>query len=792
MRKLTQINIGQPALSSNVIGKGLKHESANKQVCGDAPFIDDYPTPKGCLHAAVIVSSIAKGTITSLDLSAVAASAGVVKVVDHTAIPGEKDIGPIFKGDPLLVFDNVIKHHGQPIAFVLAKTERQAWQAAQKAVIEYNEDKASTEFASSVHLPPLLPVHTMAEQAPSQSLSESNSSETLTLDGDIHVGGQEHFYLETQASLAEVAEDGGIFLRCSTQNPTEIQKLVAEVLAIDFNRVTIDMRRMGGGFGGKESQASHWACFAALGAILTGKAVKIRLPRRIDMTATGKRHPFYNQYQLRTDKEGIIQKADIQIHGLCGHSPDLSDAIVDRAMFHADNAYYLGESHIEGHRLKTDTVSHTAFRGFGGPQGVVLIEKAMEQLAIETGQDALDLRLKNLYRPGKTTTPYGMEVDQHDTLKQVIEDLAQSCDYRARRQAIREHNQKQPIVKRGLALTPVKFGISFTAQHLNQAGALLHVYTDGSVQVSHGGTEMGQGLHTKIQQIVAHALGIDFDKVLVTSTRTDKVPNTSPTAASSGTDLNGMAAYNAAMIIKERVIEFAKAHYQSEQVRIEDGLVHCDEQALPWAEVVQKAYLARVSLSTTGFYKTPKIHYDRKTGKGRPFFYFAIGACCSEVSIDTLTGEMKVERVDILHDVGHSLNPAIDIGQIEGGYIQGLGWLTTEELVWHPESGRLLSDSPMNYKIPSIHDYPNEMNIALFDKANPEHSIYRSKAIGEPPFMHAISTWCAIYDAVAAVSSHQQAPQLHAPATGEAILMACESLRQQPQEVKRHADATLK
>nr|WP_321386044.1 xanthine dehydrogenase molybdopterin binding subunit [uncultured Vibrio sp.] len=782
MRKLTQVESGQTILpeSQQIVGKSYKHESADKQVCGEALYVDDYATPAGCLHAAVVTSTIAKGHITKLDLSDVERAEGVVKVLTEASIPGEKDIGTIFKGDPLLAIDNEIKYFGQPIALVLATTHELAWQAANLAKVEYTEtDDLALTYPKAASQDPLLPPHQMGKNVEQQVFDQA----PVYVHGDIHVGGQEHFYLEGQVSLAELTEDGGIFLRTSTQNPSEVQKLVAEVLAIDFNRVTVDMRRMGGGFGGKESQAAQWACLAALGAHHTKRAVKMRLPRSMDMTATGKRHPFYNRYQLAADAQGQIIAASIEVNGLCGHSPDLSDAIVDRAMFHADNAYSLGQACVVGNRLKTDMVSHTAFRGFGGPQGMIAIEKAMQELALQVGQDALDVRYKNLYRDGAQTTPYGMEVEQHDAMLDIMRQLEQQSHYRVRREEINQWNQNNPVLKKGLALTPLKFGIAFTATHLNQAGALIHVYTDGTLQVSHGGTEMGQGLHTKIQQIVAQSFGIDINKVLVTSTRTDKVPNTSPTAASSGADLNGMAAHNAAIAIKQRLLDFACAHYQIEEADIINGeLVGIEsspkyQHPVSWAELVQLAYMNRISLSASGFYQTPKIGYDRRTATGRPFFYFALGASCSEVTIDTLTGEMRVEKVDILHDVGNSLNPAIDKGQIEGAFIQGLGWLTTEELVWG-ENGHLLSNSPMNYKIPTIGDYPKQMHVDLYDQANPEYSIYRSKAVGEPPFMHANSVWCAIYDAIGSISQHQCTPVLNAPATGEEILNACEHQQQ--------------
>ncbi len=802
---------------SDVVGLSLQHESAEKQVSGEALFVDDYPEPQGCLHGALITSTIAKGTIKHLDLSEVQQSPGVIRVITYHDIPGHNEIGTIHKGDPLLC-QHEIRYFCQPIAFVIAESHQLACQAAQKALIDYEETSEPViSYQQASQQAHLLPPHQMgAYQGQTFLANPINSvnigaayqgqtllkpaTNTVNISGTLAIGGQEHFYLEGQISLAELTEDGGIFIRSSTQHPTEVQNLIAEVLNIPFNHVTVDMRRMGGGFGGKETQAAAWACLASLGAKLTHKAVKFRLPRAIDMSTTGKRHPFFNRYELTTTDDGEILAANIEVNGLCGHSADLSDAIVDRAMFHADNAYFLGQACILGNRLKTDTVSHTAFRGFGGPQGMLVIEKAMQDLAITLQQDPLDLRLKNLYRSGKSVTPYGMEVEQTAELYDVLTRLETSCDYRQRRQEIHTWNQHHPVLKKGLALTPVKFGISFTATHLNQAGALIHIYTDGTVQVSHGGTEMGQGLHTKIQQIVAQTFGIPTDWILVTSTRTDKVPNTSPTAASSGADLNGMAAHNAAITLKERLLDFAVNHNEclssqhshvclssQSTPEIKDGILYLDTAKIEWATLIQQAYLNRVSLSATGYYSTPKIGYDRSQACGRPFFYFAIGASCSEVMIDTLTGEMTVEQVDILHDVGSSLNPAIDIGQIEGGYIQGLGWLTTEELVWN-DQGHLVSHSPMNYKIPSICDYPKQMNIELYDVPNPEHSIYRSKAVGEPPFMHAISTWCAIYDAVAAISEHQFIPDLDTPATGERILMACQ---QQYQWLTQHAQSTM-
>jgi len=603
------------------------------------------------------------------------------------------------------------------------------------------------------------------------------------IEGAQFVGGQEHFYLEGQACLVQPSEDEGVVVYTSNQHPSETQKLVAEVLDIPLHAVTVEVRRMGGGFGGKETQASPWACIAALLARRTGRPARLRLPRATDMHATGKRHPFHHRYRLGVDDVGVIQGGELTLIGDCGYSPDLSDAIVDRAMFHADNAYSLGDARVSGLRARTHTASNTAFRGFGGPQGMLVIEAAMEDIARRVGEDALTIRKRNLYRPGRDTTHYGQRVDQTSLLHHLVERLEADGDYWARRRTIREFNAASPVIRRGLALTPVKFGISFTAKHLNQAGALLHVYTDGSVMINHGGTEMGQGLHTKICQVVARELALDLDAVRISATRTDKVPNTSPTAASSGADLNGMAARDASQRLKARLFDFASEHYalDREGMRLEAGQLVAGQgesaQRIPWGELVQAAYLGRVSLSERGFYATPLIHYDRATGQGRPFYYYAFGAAIAEVRVDTLSGEYRVERVDILHDVGDSLNPAIDIGQVEGGFIQGMGWLTSEELKWNA-AGRLIADGPASYKIPTFGDLPPTFNVALLEgHPNSMASLYRSKAVGEPPFMLGISVWAALRDALASLSDDRIAPRLDTPATPERVLMAAEALR---------------
>lgn len=773
MRKLIDI----PHLNDDKanIGKNIRHESAIRQVSGTAQYVDDQTLPVNAAHAAVGTSSITCGLITKLDLSAVKSSTGVLDVITVDDVPGHVDIAPVFTGDPVLAEKRVV-FHSQPIFAVLATNVKLARQAVSKAIIEYQVDDAVLNTEKSHQLESYVrPKHQMRTGDPKSILSTAE----CIVEGTIDIGGQEHLYLEGQVSLAIPQEEDRMLIHTSSQHPSEVQKLVAEVLNVKLHKVTVDMRRMGGGFGGKETQAAQWACIAALLAHRNKRAVKLRLPRMQDMQVTGKRHPFSNSYKVAVNDQGLILASDILINGDCGHSADLSDAIVDRAMFHADNGYALVNTNIEGHRCRTNKVSHTAFRGFGGPQGMILAEAMLDAIARQVGVDPLTVRKRNLYgQNGRNTTHYGMLVE-HNVLPDLIEKLETSSEYWSRREQIKQFNQNSPIIKKGLALTPVKFGISFTAKHLNQAGALLHVYTDGSIQVNHGGTEMGQGLHTKIAQIVAHEFGLPVDHIEVTSTRTDKVPNTSPTAASSGTDINGKAAQNACIIIKQRLAEYFASliNADAHEVHFSDQFLYCGENKIPFVELVQKAYIERISLSANGFYKTPKIHYDRETGKGRPFFYFANGASVSEVSIDTLTGEMVLDRVDILHDVGNSLNPAIDIGQIEGGFIQGMGWLTTEELLWD-QKGKLISNSAATYKIPAIGDTPKEFSVSLYPQANPEDSIYHSKAVGEPPLMLAISVWCAIKDAISSIADYKIDPQLNAPATAEKIYQACQKTRE--------------
>ncbi len=765
-------------LLSGDAGANLKHESAHKHVSGEALYTDDIPAPSNVLHAYVGLSTAAHARIKKIDLSAVESAPGVVTVLTLADVPGHVDIGPVFPGDPVLA-DGKVEFYGQPIFAVAATSHELARKAARLAQVEYETLQADVTIAQGLEKNSFVrPTHTQQRGDIEAALAASGT----VLSGDFHMGGQEQMYLEGQASLVIPAEDGGILLHTSNQNPSEVQKLIAEVLDIPMNLVTVDMRRMGGGFGGKETNANQWACLAALLSRKTGRPVRIRLARADDITATGKRHHFQGRYRVGFDSQGVIEALDLELAGGCGMSPDLSDAIVDRAMFHSDNAYFLPRARVVGHRVKTHTVSNTAFRGFGGPQGMVAIEGIVDDIARAVGKDPLEVRKANFYTDEgeRNTTHYGQKIEQH-IIPGLVDRLEQTSDYQQRRQAISEFNRSSAVLKKGIALTPVKFGISFTVQHLNQAGALLHVYTDGSIQLNHGGTEMGQGLFTKVAQVVAHELQVDVDRILCMSTRTDKVPNTSPTAASSGTDLNGMAARDAAVKIKARLLAFAADHFGLEpgQVRLENNQLLAGDQVMGFSEFVQLAYMNRISLSATGYYRTPKIFYDREKATGRPFFYFANGAAVSEVLVDTLTGEYKVLRADICQDVGQSLNPAIDIGQVEGAFIQGMGWLTTEELVWG-DDGRLQTVNPASYKIPAIGDTPAEFNVELLpDSPNVEATIYHSKAVGEPPLMLGISVWSALRDAVSSLSDYTISPRMDPPATPEVVLRAVQALRQE-------------
>ena len=757
------------------MGAPLRHDSALGHVTGTARYVDDLPTPANTLHVAIGGTTIAHGEVTRLDLAATGTAPGVVDVVTADDVPGELDIGAPFPGDPLLA-PNVVEFLGQPLFAVAARTLRAARRAAALATVDYRPAKPVLDVATALgERRFVLPSRTWRKGDAPAALAAAPHR----LQSALYVRGQEHFYLEGQVALATPEEGGTMHVQSSTQHPTEVQALVAKVLGLAMHKVRVTCRRMGGAFGGKESQAASTACIAALFAWRLGVAVKCRLPRKDDMTQTGKRHDFACDYDLGYDDDGRLLAARIMLAGKCGYSPDLSEGIVDRAMFHAANAYYLPHAEVTGHRCKTHTVSNTAFRGFGGPQGMLPIEAALDEIAAQLGQDPLDVRKRNLYAPGRDRAFYGQRVTEH-VLADIIEQLEASSDYRSRRAEMRDFNNASAWAKRGIALTPVQFGISFSTMHLNQAGSLVSVYRDGSIEVSHGGTEMGQGLYTKVRQVAAAAFGVPLSQVANTATRTDKVPNTSPTAASSGADMNGMAVRHACERIKTKLTQFAQENlnWPPLDLRFAAGQVSAGPHSMPFADFVGAAYLARTPMSATGFYKTPDIHFDKALGQGRPFYYYAHGAAVAEVLVDTLSGEYHVPRVDILHDAGASLNPAIDLGQIEGGFMQGMGWLTSEELLWD-EHGRVISDSPANYKIPTAHDCPESFNVAFYAGANPQPTIHRSKAVGEPPLMLAIAVWCALRDACFAAGGYAHLPALAVPATPEAVYWAAREAREQ-------------
>jgi xanthine dehydrogenase large subunit len=756
----------------SVVNKPSPHDSARLHVRGSAAYIDDIREPEGTLHVAPGLSTIARGKIMSIDLDAVRRADGVVAVLTGADVPGTNDTSGVFGDDPMFADKDII-FHGQVLFAVVAKTRDAARRATKLAKVEVAAERQLLTIEDAIAADAkVLPDYDFGQGDAAKAIAASRRS----LDGKLNIGGQEHFYLEGQAAFAIPGESGEMHVHSSTQDPTECQHIVARVLAMPDAFVTVETRRMGGAFGGKESQAAQTAAIAALAARVTGHPCKMRLDRDDDFVMTGKRHDFRADWKVGFDDAGRVAGYDVMLNARCGCSVDLSPGVVDRAMFHAANAYLLPASAIKSRRLRTNTVSNTAFRGFGGPKGMLAIERVMDAIAHDLRLDPLDVRKANLYRGSDGSTPYGQKVEDADVLIDLVERLEISSDYRARRAAISAHNATNPLIRMGIALTPVQFGISFTLIHMNQAGALVHVYQDGSVHLNHGGTEMGQGLFTKVAQVVAEEFGIPLDWVRITATNTAKVPNASPTAASSGSDLNGMAARIAAGEIKQRMIAYASEAYDTpaDRISFRDGVVVIGNKSVSFPDLAKQCRRARVQLSHAGFYKTPKIEWDREARKGRPFLYFAYGASCSEVAIDTLTGEMKVERVDILHDVGRSLNPALDIGQIEGGFVQGMGWLTTEELVFD-DKGRLTTHAPSTYKIPVASDVPADFRCTLLQAPNREATIYRSKAVGEPPLMLAISVYSAVLDALQSIAPGKFVP-LDAPATPERILMAAQAL----------------
>jgi xanthine dehydrogenase large subunit len=752
------------------VGKALPHDSAHLHVSGTAAYTDDLPEPRDLLHVAIGMSSKAHARIRRLDLDAVAAHEGVADVFVAAEIPGENNCGPVVADEVILAAD-IVEYAGQAMFAVAAETVDQARKAARLADIDYEELEPI--------LDPLVAIERHSFVLPTETLQRGEAEVALVdapnrLQRRLSLGGQDQFYLEGHVAMVVPQEDGALLVYSSTQHPDEVQHLVAHATDRSAKDVVCICRRMGGAFGGKESQAATIACIAALMAVKTGRACKLRLDRDDDMIMTGKRHDFVIDYDVGFDDSGRIQGIDFMFASRCGISADLSGPINDRTMFHCDNAYFLENVHVTSHRCKTNTVSNTAFRGFGGPQGMYAIEYAIDDIARTLNKDPLEVRRRNFYGIGeRDTTQYQQRVDDN-IITDIVDKLEADASYQKRRKAVREFNSTNSVLKRGIALTPVKFGISFTATHLNQAGALVHVYKDGTVHLNHGGTEMGQGLFIKVAQVVADEFGISVDRIRINPSDTSKVPNASATAASSGSDMNGKAAQLAAAKIRARLTEFAARHFDVTEAAIDfrDNKVTVGDETRDFADLVELAWFDRVSMSATGFYKTPRIHYDRDTFSGRPFFYYAYGAAVSEVVVDTLTGEYRLLRADIVHDCGDSLNPAVDLGQIEGGYVQGVGWLTSEELCWN-DAGELTTHAPSTYKIPCCSDLPPDFRVQLLQKsANREDTIYRSKAVGEPPLMLGISAFHAIRDAIS--SDDNPLPDLQAPATPEAVLKAIE------------------
>ena len=763
----------------NVVGRAVPDESATLHVTGAAEFVDDIREPAGTLHVALVLSPIARGHVTGHQTHVANEVPGVVGVLTAEDIPGENTCGTIVHDEPILAAREVT-YLGQPILAVIAEDEPSARAGAARvaATLTVEEETPLLDFVEAYRqgehvVPPML-----MERVDGDGVAAAITAAPHRLQGTFRSGAQEHFYLETQASLVLPLDDGAYLVHSSTQHPTEVQKLVAGALGISANRVRSICRRMGGAFGGKESQAAQGACVCAVAAQRFGRPVKLRMDRGTDDLVTGKRHAFWSEFDVGFDDDGRILGLDVTLVSQAGHSADLSGPVMTRAMCHVDSAYWLPEVRISGFCARTNIQSSTAFRGFGGPQGALVTEQLVDTIARRLGRDPLDVRLANLYGPGHDVTPYGEQVEDN-VLPELLAELVESSDYRARRIQIDAFNADSPVLKRGIALTPVKFGISFNVAHFNQAGALVHVYVDGSVLVNHSATEMGQGVNTKVRQVVADELGIPLEWVRSTATDTEKVANTSATAASTGSDMNGQAAQAAARTIRARLVDVAARllEIDSGAVRFADGVVSGVGRSLPFREVVAAAYARRVQLWSDGFYATPGLHWDGHTMQGRPFHYFCYGAAVSEVIVDTLTGESRVVRADLLHDVGRSLNPAVDIGQVEGGFVQGVGWLTQEEVRWDERNGRLLTLAPTTYKLPTAHDVPPDLRTRLFEHSAEPDTIHGSKAVGEPPLLLAFSAFLAIRDAVSAVGEHRVVPLLDAPATPEEILRSVTAVR---------------
>ena len=747
------------------------HDSAKLHVTGRAIYVDDIPVPSNCLHLLLGLSRIANGKITKMEFDEVKKMPGIIDVITAKDIPGINDASPIFGDDPIFAEGDVF-YNGQVIFGVIAETMEWAKKAIKKAEVAYLENPPIITLKQARQNKSLLCPPKVVSQG--DFVSAVNHCDHI-IEGEISIGGQEHFYLEGQVALAIPKENNDIQIFVSSQHPSEIQHKVANVLGLPFHNVSVEVRRMGGAFGGKESQANLPACIVAIAAQKTGRPCKLVYDRDDDMRITGKRHDFVSSYKVGFDKNGVINALRIQHDMRCGMSMDLSGAIAERALMHSENSYYIPNAEFIANLYKTNTPSNTAFRGFGGPQGMLAMERVIDEIAHFLKLDPYIVRKRNFYSDRQKTkqkqqqTPYGQNVTDC-IINDLTVKLEKSSDYQNRKKEIDKSNKTSNTIKRGIALTPVKFGISFNKLMLNQAGALVNVYSDGSVFLNHGGTEMGQGLFTKVRKIVAETFGISSSNVKISATDTNKVPNTSATAASSGTDLNGMAAYIAASQIKERMVSYLSQLYQCDRSDVlfsHEKIIISGEEKMTFSQAAEKCWMGRISLSSTGFYKTPAIYWDVEKGKGRPFYYFVYGAAVSEVVIDTLTGENRIIRVDILHDVGRSINPAIDKGQIEGGFVQGLGWLSMEELVYASD-GTLMTHSPATYKIPTCSDAPIKWNVEFYDSGgNLEETINRSKAVGEPPFMLAMSAFFAYSHALSSVK--ETYPGLNSPATTEQI-----------------------
>ncbi len=757
------------------INEKRPHDSAKKHVSGLADYIDDMSEFNGTLHGAVGWSNKAHALIKKIDLSEVLKSEGVVTVIKTSDIPGRNDVGPVFNGDPIFPSKKV-EFYGQPLFAVAATSTNLARKAVLKAKIIYKDLKPIVTIKEALKKKNfVLKGQKIQRGKPTKTILKSKNR----LKGNFTTGSQEHFYLEGQVAFVIPKEDKDLLVYSSTQHPSETQQIISKMLNQKSNSINVLVRRIGGGFGGKETNFLT-SSICALLANKTKKPVKLRLDRDDDIIMTGKRHDFYSDYEVGFNDAGVIEGLKVKLASRCGMSPDLSGAINQRALLHIDNAYYLSNVEVQNYLCKTNTVTSTAFRGFGGNQGMMAIENIIDNISRYLKKDPAEVRKNNFYKKNsKNITHYGMKIEDN-VIHEIFNRLIKKSKYKKRYSDIKKFNLNNKYLKKGIAITPVKFGISFTTIHLNQAGALVHIYTDGSVHLNHGGIEMGQGTNTKITQLVANELGLNYDKIKITSTNTSKVPNTSASAASSTTDLNGAAALNAVSKIKENLEKFIKKKYNiknNKKAVYKKGLIRFNKKSFKFNSVIKEAYLSRISLSSSGFYSTPKINFNKKKFFGRPFLYFCYGASVTEVTIDTLTGESIIDRVDILQDAGKAINPALELGQIEGGFVQGQGWLTMEEVRWK-DNGQITTFSPSTYKIPVASDIPKKFNVEIFKQGkNKENVVNKSKTTGEPPLMLAMSVFYAIKDAISSVGKYKAIPKLDAPATPEKILMSLNELK---------------